>query len=156
MDHFTPANRSAALPTVVRSIQRPGVTAEWLYEGQIVVFRLLDVSRNTIDDWSQLVLDAVAAIPEGQPVLFLHDATSPKVGITPYLTAKVPGLYHAASHIAGRIAVVVASSTSGQLISLVTRNTYSKGARQINRVFVDYNEAFGWLAQGLPANSADQ
>ncbi|MCC7451148.1 MAG: hypothetical protein IT324_27295 [Anaerolineae bacterium] len=156
MDHLTPANRSAALPTVVRSIQHPGVIAEWLYEGQIVVFRLLDVSRSTIDDWSQLVLDAIAAIPEGQPVLFLHDGTSPKVGITPYLTSKVPGLYHACSHLPGRVAVVVASSTTGQLIALVTRTTYSRNARQTNRVFVDYNEAFGWLVQGLPANNADQ
>jgi len=156
MDHFTPANRSAALPTVVRSIQRPGVTAEWLYEGQIVVFRLLDVSRNTIDDWSQLVRDAVAAIPEGQPVLFLHDATSPKVGITPYLTSKVPELYRTASHLPGRVAVVVASSTAGQLIALVTRTTYSRNARQTNRVFVDYASAMDWLVQGLPGNNADQ
>lgn len=156
MDHLTLSNRSAASPTVVRSIQHSGVTAEWLYEGQIVVFRLSDVTRNTIDGWSQLVLDAIAAIPAGQPVLFLHDSTSPKVGITPYLTSKVPGLFRQCSHIPGRVAVVVASSTAGQLISLVTRNTYSKDARQTSRVFVNYNEALDWLAQGLPGNRADQ
>ncbi len=156
MENFTSPNNSTDLPAIVRSIQRPGVSAEWIFDGRIVVFRPADAARSTVDNWSQLVVDAVAAIPEGQPLLFLHDASSPKVGITPYLTFKVPELSRHASHLPGRVAVVVAPSAMGQLIMLFLQNIYSKDSHQKTRAFPAFDAALDWLVQGLsnPLDSA--
>ncbi len=136
----------------VRTIQEAGLTVEWLYDGRIVVFRLGDVRRQTVDAWSKMVLDEIAKVPLDQPVLFLHDGS--KIGITPYLSSKVPELHRRASHLKGRVAIVMSQSIFGQLISRFLQSSYMKDARQVNRGFTSFDKALAWLVEYLPDPSA--
>ena len=147
--------QTSSSPHGDRSVQDAGVTVEWLYGDRIVVFRLTDVSRKTVDAWSRLVLSEIAKVPVDQPLLFMHDVSAPGVGPTPTLATKVPGLHHAASHLKGRVAIVMAESIYGQLVSGFLHSRYMGSARQVNRGFTSYEEALIWLAELLPDPAVD-
>lgn len=126
-----------------------GLTYEVLEEGQIHVFKLSNMSRDTVDVWVKQCLEAMRQCHEaGQPIRVLQDLRSPNAGHTPYSEDKGKLISAAYPDLRGRVAFVLPPSVMAQLIRIYVRSTQQESPTRERRAFENYEAALAWLREG--------
>jgi hypothetical protein len=59
----------------------PGVTREWFFDKQVVVYKVTQVTSTILNTWSEAVLDGLSHWSYDQPYLTLYDLTWTRVSM---------------------------------------------------------------------------
>ncbi len=121
-----------------------GVTREWLCDGQIVVYAVLDVRRESIDTWVDAFTTDLMNWPADQPFRVIHDFSAPGAVTTPYARARAQEIVDVRPEIKGRAAVVLSASVFNSLIHLFL-NRQSNSTPRVRKTFMSREAAIAWL-----------
>jgi hypothetical protein len=126
-----------------------GVTREWLFERQIVVYTLYDIRRASVDAWTNAVRDVIDQWSPDQPYLSLQDA-SRLVTLSPYARnrSKETAEFALQRGLHGRSAVVLANNLLSQVIRMFVQHDLSTGTLH-RSAFLDKEAGLQWLIEGL-------
>lgn len=125
----------------------PALTREWVADRKIVVFRLEDITRETIDKWAVEATNSLLEWPSDQPFLSLQDFSKVyHLTITPYLSKKSKELVALRPEIPGRTAIVLPPRffmlpiIQGFVLALARSHKHRE-----RRLFTSETEALLWL-----------
>jgi len=122
------------------------VTVEWVDAGRIVIFRLKDGHRDSVDRWFEVVSEVFAEFPKDEPLLVMHDVR--QAGLGAYIREKSTQLTPKAAHFKkGRYAVVIVDSALSHLVRLFLDVTSRYLTNRERRAFTDFDTALEWLRQ---------
>ncbi|MBX3083621.1 MAG: hypothetical protein KF716_18450 [Anaerolineae bacterium] len=121
----------------------PYMTRYWLFDHQIVVFKMTSVSREAVDVWIDTVKATMTAWSSDHPYLAIHDMTSEKTALTPYARARAEELLPLGTRTPGFAAIVLPGTFVGQVIRLFMRTQKNQGVH--NEIFFTLQEAITWL-----------
>ena len=138
----TTASISSEQPSPVEEIA-PGLTREWMFDHQIVVFKISTIARPVVDAWIDLVKLTMENWPGNLPYLAIHDMTSDKVSLTPYARSRAEELIPLSAKAPGYAAIVLPRSFVAQVIRLFMRTQRRQGNQ--NALFFTMPEALAWL-----------
>jgi hypothetical protein len=126
-----------------------GVTREWLFDGQIVVYTLYDIRRSSVDAWIEAVREVVENWSVDQPYLSLQDA-SRLLALSPYARTRSKEAADQAIQrgLHGRSAVVLSNHLLSKVIQLFVQHDLSSGTLT-RSVFLNKDEAMQWLMAGM-------
>jgi hypothetical protein len=122
------------------------VTLEWVDAGRIVVFRLKNGNRDSVDRWFDVVSQVFAEFPVDEPLIVMHDVRD--AGLGAYMREKSTQLTPKAAHFSkGRYAVVIADNTLSHLVRLFLNVTSRRLTTRERRAFTNFDAAVQWLRQ---------
>ena len=142
IDQLPPPAPTSEVEQIAQNLFR-----EWAFDRQIVIYTVRDISRDTIDAWSRLILDTIEAWPVGQPFLALFDLSFPEASLTPYVRDRLGEVMDSQHDLRGRTALVMRKGFLVSLIQIYLRNR-RPGKRQ-RQIFFSRVEGLAWLAQVL-------
>ncbi len=123
----------------------PGITRQFLHEGQIVVFTLTDSSRETIDTWVRLINEMATVAPTDRPLFMLHDISS--IYMSPYARGKLQNLAQNPPNVTRLYLAMVVDSLVVQMLAVVFSRTPIPNIER--KVFRDRDAALRWLEEKL-------
>ena len=122
------------------------VSVEWVDEGRIVIFRLKNGNRDSVDRWFEVVSDVFAAFPVDEPLIVMHGMQD--AGLGAYIREKSVQLTPKAAHIKkGRYAVVITDNALSQVVRLFLNVTSRQLTNRERRLFTNFDAALEWLRQ---------
>jgi hypothetical protein len=125
----------------------PKVYRQWIHDNQIVVYKILDGSRESVDTWVNTVVEILKATPPERPYLAVYDIAS-VLTMTPYARQRSQEIVNAGLHLEGRYALVLSSSVVAQVIRLFVRREIDRQNRRFARgFFKTQQEAIQWLLE---------
>jgi len=137
----------------------PGLTREWLFNGQVVSYTLFSPQKATLLAWSESVLTTLEGWPREKPYLAIHDISQSgiglfycaavkndifNVGVIPEARKRVDEILAKAPEWQISLALVVSGSLSGQLSKLLF-NESSEKQRFHSKAFFFSDMAESWL-----------
>jgi hypothetical protein len=120
-----------------------GLTRQWLFDHQIVVFKPSSVTHPAIDAWIDCVKATMEQWPTNLPYLAIHDMTSDNVSLTPYARARAEELIQVSTKAGSCAALVVPRTFVGQVIQMFVRTQRKQGIH--NEIFFSMQAALDWL-----------
>ena len=149
----SPLDSKTASPEAAPAIETvaPGVTLEWLHDGQIPVFTMKTVVRASIDAWIDRLKKLTAEWQANRPFLSLHDISDKNVGATPYFRGRVEEIRTWRPTGEAHIGLVLPRTIQGKVIQMFVQAR--KG--QPVRVFFTREEGLAWLAKFLEAGPGE-
>lgn len=139
-------------PLSEQSIESLGnsITRQWLFDRQIVVYRIASITRPAIDTWVAAVIDDAQAWPADRPYLVMHDTAG--FGTTPYGSVRSLEMTRAITgKLTGRYAIVISKGVFGTVVKNFFKNTLSRLIQAMEgQFFFSYDEALDWLKSQLP------
>ena len=126
-----------------------GITREWLFDRQIVVYTMYDIRRASVDAWIDAVKHVVEDWRLDQPYLSLQDA-SRLLTLSPYARthSKEAAELAIKRGLHGRSAVVLSNNLLSQVIRMFVQHELSTGTLT-RQVFLAKDEALRWLMDGM-------
>lgn len=121
-----------------------GVTREWIHDGQIVVFTVKDVHRETLDIWTAAFKESIKDWPVDRLFRVIQDLRVAG-GITPYGRARAQEMFHTRPEVKVWSALVLPSTFANNLIRLFVRAHRSPDATRVREFFNTREEALSWL-----------
>lgn len=116
-------------------------------DGQIVIFRLTNMTRKTLDVWYEACQSYMRqCLDEQRPSLILQDYSSPNMALTPYFGHHGQLLTNSYPELSGRTAILLPSSLEAHRLRLYLMKSVNKNTRQRN-IFATQGEALRWLKQ---------
>ena len=149
-------------PEQVDEVSR-GLSCEWFFDKQIVVYRVTMVSPAIIETWSDMVVDIIQKWDKNRPYLAQHDLSKPGVslqyaslvgfdttnlGINAQGRQKVEAILDAHTDFFAHIAINFSLSLSGQVNKLLANRRNANPFIQY-KMFYDQERSFSWLAESL-------
>ncbi len=122
------------------------VTREWLYDGQIVVYTLADVRRESVDTRVNAFQADMGVWPADRLFRVMHDFSTPGAVATPYSRARAQEIIDLRPEIRARVAVILSGTVFNRLIHLFLNRQRSSTTR-IRRTFMSREQAIAWLSR---------
>jgi hypothetical protein len=136
------------LETAVIQPLSQGATRQWLYDKRIVVYRIQDIHRETVDAWANAVTEDVNNWSPNRPLLNMHDFTAIEtLSFSPYVASRARALTSLAPNHAGRTALVMQKSLVSTIIYLFLKSQQNKVRPR--KIFTDAREGLAWLKELL-------
>ena len=129
----------------------PGLTRQWMFDHQIVVYKGTSVSRQVIDAWAANVASTRDQWPGNLPYLAIHDMTSEEIGFTPYARARIEELFARYSMSPGHAAILLPRTFVSHVFQLFVRTQPKKNNR--NAIFFSIEDALKWLKPKMASYS---
>lgn len=126
-----------------------GLTTETLYDNRLAVFRLEDMTRETIDAWFEAHADWIRNTPDHQPTLILLDCSAQSMAFSPYLRTRATQLIHTFANRQGYMVLLVANRFWKETMQFFFRSQ-QRTARVTFKVMTDRDEALTWLVEQDP------
>ncbi|MCC7445815.1 MAG: hypothetical protein IT324_00290 [Anaerolineae bacterium] len=123
----------------------PGVTLEWLADGQIVAITSENSSREAVDAWADRLTELIKTWPTNRPMLVLADVSGGKNAQTPYLRSRASALMKVRPDVTLVTAMVVRHSILAQLIQIGLRA--GRGGKARVQMFFSRQSAINWLME---------
>src|SRR5262249_33856073 len=121
-----------------------GLTREWIHDGQIVVFTVKDVRRETLDNWTAAFKEAINNWPADRLFRVIQDLRLAG-GITPYGRARGQEMFHTRPEVRVWSALVLPTTFANNLIRLFVRAHRSPDGTRVREFFNTREEALAWL-----------
>lgn len=127
-----------------------GVFVEWLENGQIIAFTVLDSHQTTVDTYIQACFEYLDSLADDGTIFMLHDISDKNVGLTPYFRKRLEDI---AKHIKekalqGYSAVLLPDTMLSQIMVNFGRLfSRQSGVQQV--FFTKPDKARQWLRQAL-------
>jgi hypothetical protein len=121
----------------------PSVSREWLLGKTIVVYKVTDAHRESIDTWAEACAVDITNWPGDRPVLIIHDLSARGIALTPYARERSQPLMDMRPEAKGRIALVLPGNIAASLIQLFVRSP--KKAPRARHAFSSREKALEWL-----------
>ena len=155
-DYFTAANLPSRNSQGEYEIG-PGVLVEWLDEGRIVVFKLTQPSRDSVDLFVMANLMLINNWDNTEPLAFISDGTHRNMGMTPYMTARLPEIGDAMNRrdIKSYGVVLMRHDLVGNMIRRFGERFYRKAGDMELAYFTTYDDALEWLRFKLKGGASD-
>jgi hypothetical protein len=142
----------------------PGLAVEWLFQQQIVVYRVTSISIKLLEIWTETTVQIIDRWPKDKPYRALHDLSAKGVGISYSVQVQYELLNlgitkqgrQQVEHILGQrldftaqIALLFNSSFSGN-VGQVFANLNKNYLPTIQyKAFFDQEAALEWLSAGI-------
>lgn len=128
---------------------------EWLHSQQIVIYKVNEFTRQSINDSVETVMKIVRQWPAGQPYLALMDYTDNKsITLTPYYRQRSEDLLKAFPFLKGRSAIVMTKSSVAYSIKFYVKHGTGQKQSTLKRdVFFSRQDALSWLEEELVVES---
>ncbi len=139
----TVTNPSAVASSSIERLT-PGLTREWLYDGTIVVYTLVDAHRETIDAWIDAFKADIGRWPAERPFLLMHDFSVKGVISTPYARSRAQELVDARPDVKG-LAAIVFPRNSLMITMIQLFLSRQRHAARIQRAFPSREQGLAWL-----------
>lgn len=138
----------------------PGLTCEWYFDKQVIVYRITMVSQIVIETWSKTVIQILEEWDKNRPYLALHDLSKPgvslqyaslvgfdttNIGVTASGRKKAEAILDANPAMTARVGVNFSLSLSGQVNKLLADRQNANPFLQY-KLFYDRDRALRWLA----------
>ena len=123
-------------------IYTSNVTRQWVVGYPIVIIKISDVTRSSVDQWFEICKRTMEE-NEGDHVFALHDLTTKAMGFTPYSQAKSTELLRLYPELKVYTALLLQKTVIAQFIKHFLR-FYSPGHHTV-MIFFDREEALDWL-----------
>jgi len=122
-----------------------GYTKEWLSEGQILCYRFLDVSHETVDAWSVDLTGELARWPADTKLRLIYDVR--RRGVSTYALNTARRHSNLRPDVSGRTAILVniGNRLVTQLIGVTIRGLSNRYRQR--SVFSDEESAVAWLLE---------
>jgi hypothetical protein len=124
--------------------QTQSVTLEWINDHRIAFFTLPDVSRSTLDLWTDMIIQLIKDWPADKTYCALHDVSRPGAGLTPYMRQKIMEIDRQSDHLRGRVAFISPKTFVSQIAKLYIQQT-SRNRPLSSAIFFSQAEAIAWL-----------
>ena len=125
------------------------VYRQWRFDRRLVVYKLLDSSRETVDTWVKSVIDVLKEVPTTQPFLAIYDV-SDVLALTPYARKRSMDIVTAAQHHQGAYALVLSNAIVSNVMRLFVRREIDPTNRRfVSQFFHRDSEAQTWISQWL-------
>lgn len=139
------------MPDSIITKMSPTVWRQYYYDRRIVVFRVLDARRTTIDVWIQAcAAEMFDCVRENRRLRILQDLRSPDFAQTPYSKEKGAELTSAFAELSGRVAMLLNTAPDTARIRYFATRIADRKTRQ-RAVFLEPNAALEWLIEDLDA-----
>lgn len=125
-----------------------GLQREYRHDGRVVIIRVPNPSRLTVDEWVAVHADTVTHWPSGQPVHLLLDLSHS--AFTPYVTQRAKEA-NDAYPLKGYMALVLEKSVVGVMFQQLSRLLMRKQGELNLEYFTDADKALAWLEAALLA-----
>src|SRR5688572_6021003 len=125
-----------------------GISRDVVCDGQITIYRLTDMRRNTVDAWVEAIkVQIQACVDKHQPLVTLNQFVGQNVGPTPYSNAKGKEISEAMPDIPGYTAFVMEESPQSIQLQIYMRKDMAKTRQRA--VFFSFDEGLEWLQSKL-------
>jgi hypothetical protein len=128
----------------------PGVTQEWLYDGQVEFFKLTDATREAIDAWIDTMLATLANWPPNHPHFGLVQISTSAAHImivNAYARQRIEELITAFPNVKGHLAILMPRTIMKNVTNFVER-LFEHSNRPVE-IFYDLDNVFAWLDELL-------
>jgi hypothetical protein len=124
----------------------PGLTFQWLFNEQVMVFTAQHTSRELVDAWAARIMQLANSWPSGRVMYTINDFSARDCAVTPYNRQKNTELLASHPEIAFASAIVLQPNATYYLTRLFVRIV-----PQRNKVLVttSRNEAIIWMKRLL-------
>jgi hypothetical protein len=125
----------------------PGIYRGWLCQGRILVMRVTNVSRDSVDAYVEATIEELQNWPQDQIYLALKEMD---VAVTPYFhhQCEIIGDFVRGIRIKGRTALVTPEKRAFELVDATVR-TDGAVYQMERRVFQDRKSGLAWLRECL-------
>ncbi|MFW5749025.1 MAG: hypothetical protein ACOCYT_05375 [Chloroflexota bacterium] len=128
----------------------PYLKLEWSDNRRICIYRMYSTCRDTVDYLIQSLVGGMLDWPQDQPYLALCDFSAPNVHVTPYLRSQSEAVFHVASRLHGRYAILLSETPAHLVFSyFMDRMVRHRMPNLEMQHFYDQNMALDWLRQAL-------
>ncbi len=113
----------------------PGLTREWLCDGRVVVYRLADEQRATIDMWIDAFRVDLLNWPADRPILIIHDFSSRDTDATPYARQRAHELIWMRPELKGKAAIILPATVAALMIKAFVAIAQGKETPRAQQAF---------------------
>jgi hypothetical protein len=124
----------------------PGITRQWLHNGDIVVLKIEGSTREMVDTYCKLAEDVMANWPAERLYLMVYDFTSPKTMMTPYARERIREMTPLSPDLVGYVAIIVDSRVTA-LARLMLRVSQRIKLNRQSSLFGNVESGAKWLLQ---------
>jgi hypothetical protein len=124
---------------------RAGYAKEWLGDGQVLCYRLHNLTIETVDAWAADLIDEFSNWPVEKPWRLMLDIRLRGSIVGAYALRRAREIARMRPELPGRLSVLVASRIAADIITIAiraTNNTYRSRS-----VFVNETTALDWLLE---------
>lgn len=120
----------------------------WLFDKRVVVYQPTGVSRPIVDEWFNTVMDTMAAWPEGQTLLAIHDMRA--ATLTPYVRFKSQELTHRNAHFHGHSIIVLPNNLYGEFMRIFVNTVIARDQPFVKRIVqTSFDESVAYMQKVL-------
>ena len=120
-----------------------------LENDRIIVYKVLDSSRQSVDAWADGILDLYKDWDPENLYLAVYDLSA-VVALSPYARKRTREIVDSSMHLQGRYGVVLSNSLVSFAINLFVRRELDRTNRNfIREFFATREEAIEWLKQWI-------
>lgn len=115
-------------------------------DGEVVVFYLPNVKRETIDEW----IDQVIAIGDERQdnIRFLHDLSDVGIMLTSYARRRVQDVFQAHPDAQGKVALLVSDGFFARVVKLFMDRDMTRAQPGVaQKLLFDRDAALAWLRE---------
>ncbi|MBI5928923.1 MAG: hypothetical protein HY862_06420 [Chloroflexi bacterium] len=124
----------------------PGLTQEWLYDGQVEFFKLTDATREAIDAWIDATLESLIHWPVNRPyygLVQMSTSAAHIIIVNGYARQRIEELMQSFPSISGYHAILMPRTVMKNVTSFVQR-LFEESSRP-TQIFFDMDNVFAWL-----------
>jgi hypothetical protein len=152
---------------MVNPVHADDFSVDWLFDGQVIVYRLLSSTQSSLNAWSQHALATLETWPKDRPYRAVHDVSQPglgmlyyrsvqndvfNVGVLPAARPQVEALLKDYPDWSVSLALLVSGSVTGQIVrSMPLHYAEQKSLRFHARTFLMRPQALDWLMRSQTA-----
>lgn len=122
------------------------------YENGITLYKLRDISRRTLDVWTEHYGNLMATLPAGDRYFVLMDVSQENLGFSPYFRSRVQYLIDNYQRVNGCLAIVFNSRFAAKVVQFYMR--LQKDKRFEVGFFTEKEKALEWLEQHMQSTSS--
>lgn len=133
------------METVKEAVQTiaPNITLEWVHDGQIAVFTIRTVARDSFALWFQAMTKIMDEWPVDRPLLCVQDNGYKEAAFTPAIRDFSKRISSYRPELAFHTALVLPRTLVTQFVELFLRTTRRPGLEV--RIFFTVEDAIAWL-----------
>lgn len=127
----------------------PYVYRKWVDDRKIVIYKVLNATRRSVDAWADGILETYNTWDTTQPYLAIYDMTA-VLTMTPYARIRIHELVETAKskQIKGRYGIVITNFMISNIIRLFVRRELDRqNSDFVREFFSDQDAALEWLRQ---------
>lgn len=125
-----------------------GLQIETLHDDHLVIFRLEDLSRETIDAWVAAHTAWIESLPTGEPSFVLLDCSTELMAFSPYLRSRATQLIRAFADTPGYMVLLVPNRFWQETMKFFFRSQ-QRGTHLTTQVMTNRAEAVAWLVEQM-------